>query len=692
MPRTPASKLKRPRANSSSVRVGSGGAALAAASRGLANAFRTPPSKKVKATPVSTRPNASTFSTNGAFLYNKLSRTSAIEKKIWAFIINTINSSGKDNAKATYLRPLNQQKFETMFAELLSHSDRGFERNSERLVFNFTDDQLFEHFFIRWIDGLHDNYIRERSFKNFILSPTSYINILKLLTLGAQAQIKNMLTSDTTIPVIVQRIITVSTPSVRSGNRFIVQGGDIVCESLDFEKSLKKNPETIFPGIVVQNVSTSQSVSIRGRQRYVSIDSSSDFRRVSKLIDSSGGRLMGGITVPQLKDPGSGMVTTTGGAANFLNSFSSTNRLNYKVFPSLPVTEYNWRGNRMYSTSFEIIIPPVSSTVRVEYIENPYTIKTVGFDNTIFNTRTGISAGEAGSVTAARTHVQLNIRNIALNSYGKFDGDGKQIDALLYNDSLNRSSHNHLIGSTFDTMYMIQYLSKYHMLYPTKMGDFSFIFDTGLKQTANTGLTTIKVFGPHFSAPHARTRGAQSLSTNASLKQLKRNLFNGQRQNNPYFVYQNRPNLKIFSNATSEYLRANRNAAQRIQKLKGINNASTYISKPILKTKMEIVKVLINPSINNTTKKERIKTILRMFKPVVNKRNELVLKHIRSTMRLHKSLGGTFGKSQYVNLMKTLPKSSSGSPVHSNTTGFTKRLRNAVNERNNASSRPPRPL
>ena len=67
----------------------------------------------------------------------------------------------------------------------------GTNDNHNQVVFDFTDEKLFVHYFIIWADGVHDKYIVE-GFRQF-LTGQSYIRHFHMLPNSAEKVILGML-------------------------------------------------------------------------------------------------------------------------------------------------------------------------------------------------------------------------------------------------------------------------------------------------------------------------------------------------------------------------------------------------------------------------------------------------------------------------------------------------------------------
>jgi len=295
---------------------------------------------------------------------------------------------------------------------------------------DFSDDDVFLHYLIMWIDGLHDKYLKEStfvelnnktrfqfSFKKFLTE--SYIKTDKLIHPDTVNTILGRLNGPTDeLPLKVQKLIKLTKYHHTNGDIImpgskpksgVFTGSDPAVHENIIKESINDILGLLAPTVVAKDKTLKSSDYI-----YACIDQDNSEKHISTSILQGSG-IGYGITPEQTVDPGSTM-TTAGGysmvAQSFLAKLNSTNAPTFggKLYCDMPKAIYTHKGKFLYSTKLKAVTP-------VAMGQDTFKYEITDYSGTTTYLPVGLSKLEAG-------------RKGLL--FSKFLGDNLQMNPIIF--------------------------------------------------------------------------------------------------------------------------------------------------------------------------------------------------------------------------------------------------------------------
>jgi hypothetical protein len=445
-PRT-AKKTKRatPAATPANARANAAAANLA---RANANVTRTSPAKQ--RTPKATKPKktpapkpATVYSSQSVnnFLLDKITKGSYREKVLWSLLIRAINK------QADYvLKPLLADPATKPVVDRLTNMYQSISQNTplvsstDQIVFDFNDEQVFMWYFIIWVDGRHDDYLRKTvSFRSFLTNSASYIREYHMITSSVEKSILAQLETLASLPELIKRMLAVGKIL-----KYIAGSKDIDLVGDSYETTIKKNISQLLNLEQPFAIKKGQYPNI-GKRIELCIDE--ERGNLSKLVEGAEHQFSLALTLEQIVDPGSRMVRT--GFMMMVETLLHNEKFKARLYANMPKIVYKHKGGVIYSTKLRAVTPQTQNMHHVRLFE--YYLETPG--RQAMQIPTGASAGRENA----------DIPN--LQKVGKVLGDNEQMAPLLFQHGKKNSQTQVFLG-TGDGICAFQFSFLFNIMYP----------------------------------------------------------------------------------------------------------------------------------------------------------------------------------------------------------------------------------
>lgn len=344
-----------------------------------------PPRSKPKASP---KPQSKPVA-GGTRLSNliraRLTNSNHRDKVAWAFLTKMISYQAINKAQLNLSKVLNNDMQKRYLNSVSSIKNSTTYTNQSRdVTIDFTDDDVVLHFFIMFLDGLHDKYLiastrtepgcsfRKFLTESFVAGPVLHLipnetrdYILQILnTRVYPPKLARLINACKYIPAPGDIIVKVSKSrdaNTENGNNASATGKKV--EAKVEERLMKENMTSILGLDAPVMLFKSQTISTNSSNRVVAcLDQESEQVHISSAVLRGSG-FTTGITPEQAVDPGAKMTTSSGFAEvaqRFLTNLKSnqfTFKFGARVYGEMPKVIYKHRGRFMYSTQLEALNP-----------------------------------------------------------------------------------------------------------------------------------------------------------------------------------------------------------------------------------------------------------------------------------------------------------------------------------------------
>lgn len=335
----------------------------------------------------------------------------------------------------------NTRDVDRLFEDVKSHLSRSRTGNSRIHSKNLTDEELVDMLFLMYLDGVHDKYLKDVNFQQFLT--TGYVT--EIIDSGVLKFVKNYASRNKITPLFqtfyglanveqgVKRNINelyngtraYSSDLWKSPNRKPTK--EIIGPG--WEANFKKNIETLFPRqvkdvISVDSINKLLVSGARGDKRiYTGIDQEAESQPISTIIETSmtnrGYFLYPYISLGVLLDPGNTMVRRMlkNDIAHILSDKPSVG-LMYDVEPT--TISFSWRNTNFFVINSGMIELPAISRNSRDLLGKP--VLTVRANGSLVPI--GASSGEAKANEVAKSKRGKFTKGFI--EFGKFMGDGLQ--------------------------------------------------------------------------------------------------------------------------------------------------------------------------------------------------------------------------------------------------------------------------
>ena len=330
----------------------------------------------------------------------RLTNSNHRDKVAWAFLTKMISYQKKNNSNRNLSKVLTNDTQKRYLNSVSSIKNSTTYTNQSRdVTINFTDDDVVLHFFIMFLDGLHDKYLIEStrtdqgcSFKKFLMESFVAGPVLHLIPNETRNYIFQILNTRAYPPKLA-RLITackytgvpgdiivrlsksrdapanVNKPANSNSNnnqapetQLAPLTGKKIVAKVE-ERLMKENMTSILGLDTPMLLSKSQTISTNSSNRVVAcLDQESEQVHISSAMLRGSG-FTTGITPEQAVDPGAKMTTSSGFAEvaqRFLTNLKSnqfTFKFGARVYGEMPKVIYKHNERFMYSTQLEALNP-----------------------------------------------------------------------------------------------------------------------------------------------------------------------------------------------------------------------------------------------------------------------------------------------------------------------------------------------
>jgi hypothetical protein len=377
------------------------------------------------------------------YIYTKIQESeNSRDAYPWAVLYTIMNKIFATRLVSTF----NKKDVDKLFEDVKLHLSKSRTGNSRNHSSNLTDEELVDMLFLMYLDGVHDKYLKDVNFPQFLT--TGYVT--EIIDKPVLNFVKDYASSNRITPLFqtFYGLTNVNVPqgirnnilSLYNGNRIFSEGlwsmrdnnskkptKEIIGAS--WEANFKKNIETLFPR-QVKNVINVDSIDklvvskVNGNIRiYTGIDQEAESQPISTIIETSmtnrGYFLYPYISLGVLLDPGNTMVRRMlRNDIQHILSSKPTVGLMYDVEPT--TISFSWRNNNFFVLdSGKIELPPISKNSRDLLGKPVLTVKVNGSLVPI-----GASSGEAKATEVAESKRGKFTKGFI--EFGKFMGDGLQ--------------------------------------------------------------------------------------------------------------------------------------------------------------------------------------------------------------------------------------------------------------------------
>ena len=339
------------------------------------------------------------------------------DKIIWHFILKTL----KNLIQADTVLFLKSNKIHVIKAIFTGISRNVTCATNAEISCNFNNDDVIFHYFILWLDGVHDDYTPwNTSFLTFINS--GYINDIYIISKSVKDHINEKIKKGD-IP---QKIKTILELYKTSGiiydyeKKDIKLGGGIstktklACAPSSWERPVKNNIKTIF-GTSETSIDKGYYPVKNNEEIFITIDQESKRVELSEQL-FAGENIYSAITIEQSVDPGyeltkKGYATFMEKVAGFINKNSESFNPEAHLFFTLPRMYYKWNNVDLYDVGLTI-----NNVINYTDPEFKYILHA---GSKTYDIPTGISKDKAK-------------KGFAELKFGKFLGDSCQLFPVIY--------------------------------------------------------------------------------------------------------------------------------------------------------------------------------------------------------------------------------------------------------------------
>ena len=375
------------------------------------------------------------------YIYNKLqlNKTSR-DAYAWAVLYTIMNKI----FSTQLVNKMGASDIDQLFEDTKSHLSKSRTGNSRSHSKKLSDEELVDMLFLMYLDGVHDKYLKNVNFPQFL--KTGYIT--EIITSNVLVFVSNYALSNKITPLF-QTFYSLEnvTPGVKKNIRSLYNGTRNKSEGswlspgdkkptkenigASWEANFKKNIETLFPRQIkdVINVNSINKLLVskaKGDYRiYTGIDQEAESEPISSIIETSmndyGYFLYPYISLGVLLDPGNTMVRRMlkNDIAHILSNEPNMG-LMYDVEPTL--ISFSWKDEPDFFVldSGMIELPPISKKGSKELLGAP--VLSVRINGNLVPI--GASAGEARANEITKSKYSKFTKGFI--EFGKFMGDGLQ--------------------------------------------------------------------------------------------------------------------------------------------------------------------------------------------------------------------------------------------------------------------------
>ena len=375
------------------------------------------------------------------YIYNKLqlNKTSR-DAYAWAVLYTIMNKI----FSTQLVNKMGASDIDQLFEDTKSHLSKSRTGNYRSHSKKLSDEELVDMLFLMYLDGVHDKYLNNVNFPQFL--KTGYIT--EIITSNVLVFVSNYALSNKITPLF-QTFYSLEnvTPGVKKNIQSLYNGARNKSEGswlspgdkkptkeiigVSWEANFKKNIETLFPRQIkdVINVNSINKLLVskaKGDYRiYTGIDQEAESEPISSIIETSmnayGYFLYPYISLGVLLDPGNTMVRRMlkNDIAHILSNEPKIG-LMYDVEPTL--ISFSWKDepNFFVLDSGMIELPPISKKGSKELLGAP--VLSVRINRNLVPI--GASAGEARANEITKSKYSKFTKGFI--EFGKFMGDGLQ--------------------------------------------------------------------------------------------------------------------------------------------------------------------------------------------------------------------------------------------------------------------------